>query len=343
MPARNGPAAFFRQTAHVARDRWRLVFRHRILPMARRVNHWLIAQAARLGIWLLRRLAEDRALDASAWIARKVGPWFGRHRTAIDNLRRAYPAKPDVEIEAIAGDMWGHMARLAAEYIFLDRLFDYRPDDPLQGRIELDGVERFLDLAAEVGRPHIVFTAHLGCFELLPIACTMHGTPFTSLFRPPNNPYIASFLHSKRTSSMGEILASDRGAAFTLSSVLEKGGNVGALVDQKFRNGIATTFFGRPCESNPIVPMLARRFDCEVYPARCIRLPNNRYRLAIEEPLKLARNADGDIDVAAATQQLADTVERWVREDPAQWMWFHKRWAISDRNRHRRRPPKRAA
>ena len=122
--------------------------------------------------------------------------------------------------------------------------------------------------------------------------------------------------------------------------MLEKGGNVGALVDQKFATGVVGTFFGRPCESNPIVPMLARRFDCDVYPARCMRLPGNRYRLSLEEPLELARDADGDIDVPAATQQLADVVERWVREDPGQWMWFHKRGVLSPRKRRRNRTPK---
>jgi len=342
MPARADPAAFLRRKAHLARNRWRFVLRRHLLPMAWHANHWLIAQGARLGIWLLRRLPADRALDGAAWIARRIGPWVGRHRTAIDNLAHAYPEKPEAEIEAIALDMWEHMARLAAEYIFLDQLFDYNPQDPRLGRMEISGIEHFLKLAAEAGRPHIVFTAHLGSFEFLPIACAIHGTPFTSLFRPPNNPYIARFLHSKRTSTMGELLASDKGAAFTLAAVLEKGGNVGALVDQKYANGIATTFFGRPCESNPIVPMLARRFECDVYPARCIRLPGNRYRLAIEDRLELPRNRDGDIDVPAATQLLNDIVERWVREDPGQWMWFHKRWTLSGRTRRRRRKPMRA-
>ena len=75
--------------------------------------------------------------------------------------------------------------------------------------------------------------------------------------------------------------------------------------------------------------MLARRFDCAVYPARCVRLPGNRYRLELEEALELARNGDGDIDVKAATQQLNDVVEGWVRENPGQWMWFHERWSLS--------------
>ena len=294
-----------------------------------------------MALWLLRRLPADQALNFAARAARRIGPLFGRHRTAVDNLRHAFPEKSSEEIEAIALDMWDNMARLAAEYIFLDTLFDFDPDNRDAGRIEIVGEERFVQIAAEK-KPHILFTAHLGNFELLPIAGAIHGMKLTALFRPPNNPYIADYILSTRQSTMGELLASDAGAAFALAGTLEKGGNVGVLVDQKYTRGIETEFFGRTCETNPMVPMLARRFDCDVYPARCTRLPGNRYRLEIENKLDLPRNADGDIDIQASTQALNDVVERWIREDPGQWMWFHKRWMLSG-NRHRQRRNKRAA
>ena len=57
--------------------------------------------------------------------------------------------KSTAEIEAIARDMWGHMARLAAEYVFLDQLFDFDLGKSDPGRIEIVGAERFLRLAAE--------------------------------------------------------------------------------------------------------------------------------------------------------------------------------------------------
>ena len=108
------------------------------------------------------------------------------------------------------------------------------------------------------------------------------------------------------------------------------------LVDQKFTNGIPTTFFGRPCETSPLLPKLVRQYECDVYPARCIRLPDNRFRLIIEPKLELPRTEKGRIDIDGTAQMLNDVVERWVREDPGQWMWFHKRWKITHRTRHRR-------
>lgn len=305
------------------------------MRLARAANHWLIARFAVSAMWLLRKLPPDTALNVAAAAAKKIGPWFGRHRTALDNLRRAFPEKSEQEIEALALEMWDNMARLAAEYIFLDQLFDFDPADRSAGRIEVVGEELFVRLAGEQ-KPHILFTAHLGNFELLPIAAAVHGLKVTALFRPPNNPYIADYVLSTRRSTMGGLMQTHAGAAFALAGILEEGGNVGALVDQKFAGGVSTTFFGRPCETNPVVPMLARRFDCDVFPARCTRLPGNRYRLEIQEAVELVRDANGDVDIEASAQLLNDVVEGWVREHPGQWMWFHKRWSLSNRRRANR-------
>lgn len=314
------------------RGTWRWL----LLKASRRINkanHWLIGQATRLALAVLRRLPADRALDFAAWVARTFGPRFGRHRTAIANLTKAYPEKSAAEIERIALGMWGHMARLAAEYVFLDTLFDFDPAKPGAGRVEVSGIDTFVRIAA-AKRPHIIFTAHLGNFEMLPVAAAAYGLEVTTLFRPPNNPYIAKYVFSTRRITMGDLIASRAGAAFALSRLLDTGGNVGMLVDQRFNGGEETTFFGRPCQTSPLLPKLVNHHDCDVYPARSIRLPGNRYRLEIEDRIELPRAADGRIDVNAAAQKLNDVVERWVREDPAQWMWFHKRWDRTKRKRN---------
>lgn len=301
----------------------------------RMANYWLIAQAAKAAIGLARLLPMDVALNSADWSARRLGPLFGRHRVALDNLRKAFPEKSEAEIRAIALDMWGNMARLGAEYVYLDRLFDYDPARPNMGRIEARGVELYDRIAAEKGKPHIIFTAHLGNFELIPIGGEAYGLYATAMFRPPNNPYIADYILSTRRASMGKLVASRTGAAIALARVLEEGGNIGALVDQKFQHGIITTFFGRPCETSPLLPKLARQFDCDVYPVRSTRLPGNRFRLEVEEKLDLPRDADGKVDIAATAQLMTDVVERWVRDTPGQWMWFHKRWKLTPPRRRK--------
>ena len=281
------------------------------------------------GLRLARRFDPDRALTFADRMARRIGPWFGRHRVALANLRRAMPEKSETEIAEIASDMWGNMGRLAVEYVFLDKLFDHQLDNENAGRIEVVGKERFSSVR-DAKKPVILFTGHTGNFELLAVAVDFYGLKLSALFRPPNNPYVAQELMKLRNPSMGDQVASQAGAAFELARLVERGGRIGALVDQKFRRGIRNTFFGLLCETSPLVPRLARQYEPDIYPCRSIRLPGNRYRLELQERLELPRTADGEIDVEGTAQALNDVIEGWVREYPGQWTWFHRRWEIKD-------------
>jgi len=307
----------------------------RPVVIGRNARDWTIAMMILSLLKLVSLMPVERSVDLVDRLARRIGPRTSRHRLALYNLARAYPEKTEAEREAIAREMWGNMARLAAEYVYLDDMFDYHPDQPGPSRIEVSGIEIFRDLR-ENPRPFIVFTAHTGNFELLPIAAASYELDVTALFRPPNNPHIARKVLAARRTRMGHLVPSRAGAAIALARKLEAGGGVGLLVDQKFHRGAETTFFGLPLQTNPLLGKLARQFDCEVYPARCIRLPNNRFRLEIEPAMTIPRLFNGSVDIPATAQMLNDKVESWVRQYPGQWQWFHDRWAIKhmlkDRN-----------
>src|SRR4051812_5850849 len=203
-----------------------LVFR--AAQWLRMANYWLVAQAAMGAMAVLRLFPMNAALGFADSAARRIGPLFGRHRVALDNLRKAFPEKSEDDIRAIALDMWGNMARLAAEYVYLDQLFDYDPAHPNVGRIEAFNVPLYEQISTEK-KAHIIFTAHLGNFELIPIAGETYGLQVTAMFRPPNNPYIANYILSTRRARMGDLMPSRRGASIALARILEAGGNIGAL------------------------------------------------------------------------------------------------------------------
>ncbi|APG91462.1 lipid A biosynthesis lauroyl acyltransferase [Sinorhizobium americanum] len=299
----------------------------RLVLAADRFRQWLIAQFVFLLLNVLKLFPADAAINFMDRVARWIGPKTGRHKLTLTNLRNAYPEKSDAWIEEIALESWGNMGRLAAEYVFLDRLFDFDPHSAQPGRVEVSGIPLFLELR-DNPRPFIVFTAHSGNFEMLPVAGSAFGLDVTVLFRPPNNPYMADKVFEFRKERMGNLVPSHAGSSFALARQLERGGGVGVLVDQKFRKGLKTKFFGQDVQTNPLLAKLVRQFNCEVYPARCIRLPGGRFRLELEPAVEIPRRADGSVDVTATAQMLNDKVESWVREYPGQWLWYHDRWRI---------------
>ncbi|MAW85171.1 MAG: lipid A biosynthesis lauroyl acyltransferase [Phyllobacteriaceae bacterium] len=312
----------------------RLVYR--VLRRLKFIEYWIVARLALTVLWFIKLLPAERSLAMLESLARRFGPLSGRHRVAMDNLRQAFPEKDEAALEAIARDMWGNMGRLMGEYVFLDQILDFDPGNPHAGRVTIDGAEIFEKLRAETGRPAIFFTAHMGNFELLPVAAMTYGLEVTALFRPPNNPYLAERLMSARHTAMGALVPSRAGAAFALARVLENGGKAGMLVDQFFIRGLMVDFFGREASTSPLLGKLARQFDCAIHPARCIRLPDGRFHLTLFDAIDPVRDGKGRIDVHGVTQQVAGIVEDWIRQDPGQWMWFHKRWKPSPQARRRK-------
>ncbi|WP_319520334.1 lipid A biosynthesis lauroyl acyltransferase [uncultured Martelella sp.] len=298
----------------------------RIVLKTRQFQQWLVAHLVFGLLSVLKLFPADGSIRFADWAMRKIGPLTGRHKLVLENLHRAFPDMDEAEIQRIALASWGHIGRLAAEYVFLDEIFDFDPEKPDSGRVEVEGVERFMELLAR-DKPFIVFTAHTANFELLPVAAASFGLNVTVLFRPPNNPYIAKKVFRFRRKRMGELVPSHAGSAFALANALEAGRGVGVLVDQKFKRGMTSQYFGQDVRTNPLLAKLARQFGCPVFPARCIRLPNNRFRLVLEEEMPVPMTPAGSVDVPATAQALNDKVEAWVREYPEQWLWYHDRWS----------------
>ncbi|HEV7873422.1 MAG TPA: lipid A biosynthesis lauroyl acyltransferase [Enterovirga sp.] len=278
-----------------------------------------------------RAIGPERSSDLGGWIARVLGPLVPAHRTAMANLRAAYPEKSEAEIRGIAGSAWANLGRTGAEYAHLGALLDYDPDNPEAGRTEVVGIEHFLALRDD-GKPGLIFSAHLGNWELPAICAARFGLEATAVFRPPNDPGVARIVHEVRSGTMGGLAASaGQGAAFAMTGVIERGGHLGQLIDQHFTRGIPVDFMGRPAFANPLLAKLARHYDCPVHGVRVIRLGGHRFRLELTPPLDLPRDADGLVDVAGAVQAMQRVVEGWVREHPEQWLWMHRRWRPSSK------------
>lgn len=292
-----------------------------------RFRDWIVAQAAFGVLGALRLLPADTALNLMARLGRRIGPKLRRNRLVLTALRNAFPEKSEAEIAALALESWENLGRMAAEYVFFDRLFDFDPARPGAGRVELQGIEHLPEPGSDP-RPFIFFTAHTGCFEMLPHAAAAMGLPVAVLFRPPNNRFIAERLMRLRGVGSGRLVPSHAGSSLVLARQLAAGKGIGILVDQKFLPGVEARFFGLPAFTNPLVARLAKQFDCTVLPARCVRLAGNRYRIIVEPPFSLPRDGEGEIDAAAAVQAINDKVESWVREYPEQWLWYHDRWNI---------------
>jgi len=282
----------------------------------------------RLVKWLLaaiRRTNPDRASDLCGAVARRCGPWLPAHRIGRSNLRAAFPDKDDAWIEVTLRDAWENLGRVAGEYVHLRQIATFDPANPSAGRIRTEAVPLF-EMMLNDGKPALCFSAHLGNWEVPAVAIARHGMPTAVVYRMPNNKAVAKEIIRIRAPLMGRMIRTRAQAALEMAAALEAGLHLGMLVDQHFSRGVDVTFFGRPCKANPSIARLLRRFDCPMVGIHVVRHPDRTFEVVAEGPFDLPRDEKGLVDVAAATQMMTGIVEGWIRANPGQWLWFHRRW-----------------
>jgi KDO2-lipid IV(A) lauroyltransferase len=288
------------------------------------VGDWIVGGIVLALFALMRRLGPDRAPALCAAVARRVGPWLPVHRVGQANIRAAFPEKDAAWHEEMLRESWDNLGRLAGEYVHLRTLWDLDRDHPDRGRVRTDAVAMFDELMND-GKPALCFSAHMGNWELAALAPPTYGMESAVVYRMPNNRVVARAILKIRQASMGQLIRTRNQAPIEMSGALHAGKHVGMLTDQHFSRGVDITFFGRRCKANPAIARLAKHYDCPVVGVHVVRRPGG-FMIHGEGPLDLPRDADGKIDVQPATQMINDRVEAWIRANPGQWLWFHRRW-----------------
>jgi KDO2-lipid IV(A) lauroyltransferase len=276
---------------------------------------------------LLRRLDLARTAALAGRLVRLVGPRLKGHRVAREQLAMVFPEMSAEMRERTLAGMWDNFGRLFVESAHLDRLWDYDWRDPRPGRIEVDAATRAAMLRLrDDPRPALMFTGHLANWEVVPLGAGTIGREIAVVFRAPRiGPFVREMIRARQAGG-SMVIAAGPDTPLRIREALRQGRLVGMLVDQHYARGVDVTFFGRTCKVNPMLGRFARLFECPIYGARVVRLPDARFRFELVGPLPPPRDPDGKIDVEATMQMITSLIEDWVRQHPEQWLWLHRRW-----------------
>jgi KDO2-lipid IV(A) lauroyltransferase len=258
----------------------------------------------------------ERASNLGGAALRKIGPRLGISRVASRHIALALPEKSPAEQAAILHDMWENLGRVVAEYPHLH---------DVHRNIEVVGSE-YLIAARDSNKPSIFFAAHIGNWEVCAVSARMQGLPMNLVYRRPNNTGVDGLLrHARNAGAAGHIAKGAEGAREILSA-LKNNQSVGILMDQKLGEGMAIPFFGHDAMTAPAIAHFALKFGCPVHPAVVERLSGARFRVTISPALDIVNTGDKDHDTRQILIQINTQIESWVRKNPGQWLWLHRRW-----------------
>lgn len=289
----------------------------------RRLKWRVEAAAFDVFAWLLRALPLDVASAMGGQLARMLGPLTSRHKVVELNLRLAFPEFTPEARRAIAMDFWDNFGRTGAEFVLMDQ---FRPGS---SRVEIVGEERMRELAKSK-MPAVLFSGHFANFEVMVATALSFGAPGCVVYRPANNPYTEKRIQRMRRGYGEAVFAAKGRDSRQLLSTLKKGGWVGILSDQRDDNGLSVPFFGHLVKVSPGPARLAMSFGRDrLFPVSVVRTRGANFRVTFHEPIHLQRTGDADRDVELGTAQVSSFFEQTIRENPAQWLWSHRRWPLS--------------
>ena len=267
---------------------------------------------------VMRLLPVDAASDFGAWLLGVVGPRTPANRTAVRNLRIAFPDAPAAEINRLRKAQWEEVGRFFAEFPIVDRIVR----DP--SRLEVVNRERLLALAEG---PAVLISGHFSNFEIMAAAIVQAGVRCQVTYRAANNPYFDRRIRENRA-RYGVRLFAPKGTegAREMMRAFGRGESVALLNDQKFNGGVAAPFFGVTAHTAPGPSSLALKFGVPLLPMSVQRVSKARFRVVVHEPIVLADTGDRHADIATGVRRINAFMEDRVRERPTEWFWLHKRW-----------------
>jgi KDO2-lipid IV(A) lauroyltransferase len=286
-------------------------------PLKRPIRYRLEAGAAHALFAMLALLPPKSASAVGGWLGRTVGPLTSAHRTAAQNLRRALPTMDAQAQTQTLLAAWDNFGRTMTEYAVLERLYAAPAD------IELVGHEALAALARS-GKPAILFGAHLGNWETVPLILALRSKPLVIVYRAANNPLADNIIKNIRGAYTAGMAPKGSSGARQVMRALGAGEHVFMVVDQKSNTGMEIPFFGKGAYTATAVVRMAARFGCPVFPIRTERIEGLKFKVTVEDPFMFSDESEDG--VRAGLTRINQQLEGWIKERPGQWLWMHKRW-----------------
>jgi len=289
----------------------------------------LLDRAAYVVMRAVAALLYSLPVEWNIRIARRLGDVLflldRKHRErAQENLGHAYPDWPAARVRAVARESLRQFCVLGVEVLFTTRLVRI---DTWSRYVDLAGIEQTLALLLRKNQGLVVLTGHYGSWEILGYVLATLGFEINVVARPIDNPYVDRWLLGVRE-KQGQKVIAKKGATEEVTQVLDRHGVVGFIADQDAgRKGVFVDFFGRKASTYKSIALVAMQYEVPVVVGYARRDRDRfHFRAGVRDVIHPADWKDRPDPLRYITQRYTSALESIVREDPAQYLWAHRRW-----------------
>ena len=248
-----------------------------------------------------------------------------KHRKrATGNIRRSFPHFSEAKCQRLARESLRQMIMLFVEVMFTVRLIRI---DTFTRHVRLGDFQDTLKLLMRRHGGLIMITGHYGNWEILGYVLGVLGFPTVAVARPLDNVYVNRWLLGTRERT-GQRIVDKKGATEDITRTLDAGGTVGFIADQNAGpKGLFVDFFGRKASTYKSIGLLAMNYDVPVVIGYARRVGTNfDFEVGSTDIIHPADWKKEDKPLHYITQRYTAAIEKFVADEPGQYLWVHRRW-----------------
>lgn len=268
------------------------------------------------------------SLRAAMFETVMLGVWAidAKHRRiGRINLRIAFPEMGDREASRIVRLCYLRMGTSAAEFVHLPKM----DAGYIAEHIRVEGAEHIRKATEERGLGPLAMTGHFGNWELLSFVTGGVFGPVAFIVRPLKSAALDRIVSERRELHGNRSIRKEDSAKLVMREIRKKT-MVGILIDQNVEphKGVPVDFFTRKAYTTFGIARLALALRTTVHPGFIFRDPRRKFHHTVRfgPPIPMDPEAPREEEVVRLTRRCNEELEKAIREDPTQWLWFHRRW-----------------
>lgn len=294
---------------------------------------WAESAALRAAIAMFGGMAPARRMRVARALGTFAARWVPIRRKVVEEqLLLAFPEMSSAERSAIVEKTYVHLVALGLEILALHGVSREGLADLLEMKEE-DSPE--LRKLLDSGKGFVVVTAHMGNWEWggAYFAGLVNGMAYAA--KPMHDPVGEAFISGIRDRFGLKPVSTRESPRRMMGHLMRviRGGGIAALpADQDARrSGIFVDFFGHPAATFEGPAWLSYKLGVPLIPMFGARTPEGKLRYVWEPAIWPDTKADAKAEIRRITEYHVRALERAIRADPSQYLWFHRRWKTKPR------------
>lgn len=288
------------------------------------VIDFILYLLVRMLVFIIQLFPAKTNVRFASWLGKGLWKYYKRGRDrAIENLRASFPEKDDRWINKTGQRSFEQIVMMAMDIIMTPRLVKKENWRKYSTYINAERAKWMM--AEEKGM--LMVTAHYGNFEIMGYLMGLFGFNIYSVSRPLDNKFINNYLYRVRKRA-GQKIIDKKGATNIINDISSTGATLCFIADQDAgRKGVFVDFFGRKASTYKSIGLVAIMNNLPIGVGYSRRVKNDFFfEIGVNRIITPDEWADKDDPLKWVTAEYTKAIEDFIREDPTQYWWLHRRW-----------------